>query len=159
MENASGSLGRACCHEAGQVICALHFDFPIRAVEVHQGMVRISTGTIPLTPEGASFFAAGAAAERLLFGGFDEGPIGRDRAQHASTQAGSFESSVTRALEILGAHLILLKTLINDLYVRWVQEQASCEAAFNFDASAEELSFPLMTAEELLARWNSGGGS
>ena len=97
-------------------------------------------------------YAAGVAAERIAFGGYNYAASAGDRRLIEEANGGKLEDYLTHAMEIIEAEMDCLKQLRMEMVINWVEEDGSAEL---HAAESDSINQPLLGEAKLKAIWDS----
>lgn len=141
---------KAVCHEAGHAIIALNFGLAVTGISVVQS---IPTTTYSVTgatvQEACAVFAGGAAAEKVVFGYFDEASDS-DRQMISDIGGGRLEDHLDYAIEIIHANPTCHKEMHKEILTRWVCEEAASNLV---GSNSDKLNFQLLNAKRIIEIW------
>jgi hypothetical protein len=92
--------------------------------------------------------ASGVAAEQFVFGDYDAMACRSDQ-EKICQYGGDIGTLLPVSADLVRAHESCLQQLREELTKKWVESQAECEAASNFAASANTLTFELLSGYEI----------
>jgi len=142
-------IKRRICHEAGHAVAALHFGLRVERVEVFRGMPRTLIDLKCGTRESMIVLASGIAAEQFIFSNYDSEACGSDQKTISEYGGGAIQDLLHEAMPVIRSHEACLGQMRAQLTKRWVGCQAECEAASNFDADSNSLTFELLSHHEI----------
>lgn len=142
-------IKRPISHEAGHAVSALHFGFRVEGIEVCQGKPRALVRLSCNTHESMVVLASGIAAEQLVLGNYDPVACGSDQAEISRCGGGAIQSFLPEAIAVIRLRGTCFKKMRGLLTRRWIERQAECEAASNFQADCDVLTFELLSDQEV----------
>ncbi len=142
---------KAVCHEAGHAIVALNFGLVVTGISVKLSIpttiYSVSGATVE---EACTVYAGGAAAEKVVFGHFDEASD-CDRRMISNTGGCELEDFLDYAVEIIRANPTCHKEMRNEMANNWLRGEIESSLS---GSNSDKLNFELLSGARLMAIWH-----
>ena len=144
------NLNRACIHEAGHTVVALHFGFEVLAIQVVDRKPEVKVSVDQMSPqERFIFLAAGAAGECSRFKNYDQQGAAKDQQEIEKYRGSSITNYLADALEIVSAN----EDRLNNFFKRLVWNWQCCSSGEAFESGTE--SYLLLSKSDIDIIWKS----
>jgi hypothetical protein len=140
----------AICHEAGHAVAAMDFGLSVIQICVEGSLPTTKLSTAGATRQQVcTVYAAGAAAEKIAFGGFGKAAAA-DRREILKVGGGNLEDYLDYAAQILTANTTCHKQIWKELSNNWLAEEGG---SIWSGADSDKLDFVLLDGSRLREIW------
>jgi len=141
---------RAICHEAGHAVVAMNFGFAVTGISLKES-IPITNFDVPeaTTLQACVVYSGGAAAEKVVFGCFDEASS-FDRQTISDAGGGSLEDYLDYAMEIIRANPTCHKTMCDEMVKNWLCEETESSLS---GSNSDKLNFELLNGTRIKEIW------
>jgi hypothetical protein len=141
----------AICHEAGHAIVAMNFGLDVHEICVEQSIPTAKFDITGATIQRAcTVYAAGTAAEKIAFGGFNAAS-NSDRQKISDAGGGRLEDHLDYAMEILRANTRCHREIWNEMSRNWLAEEG---ASIWSGSNSDKMNFVVLRGARIKEIWH-----